>query len=191
MKKILLASNSPRRKQLLQMIGLKFTIKDSGFDETGSLDLDPIQLVEYLSFQKAQSVAIKHADAVVIGADTVVVLDKHIIGKPKNSADAKRILRKLSNKMHLVITGYTIIDTATTRRVTNSVTSKVFMKKIPEKQIESYVKTGEPLDKAGAYGIQGLGSILINKIEGDYFNVVGLPIKELSTDLERFGVSIL
>lgn len=191
MRQIILASNSPRRKQLLQMIGLEFTVKTSNFDETGKLDLDPIQLVEYLSFQKAQSVAIKHPNMIVIGADTVVVLDKKIIGKPKNSTDAKKILRKLSNKMHLVITGYAIIDTSTTRRVTNSVTSKVFMKKIPEKQIESYVKTGEPLDKAGAYGIQGLGSILINKIEGDYFNVVGLPIKELTTDLERFGVSVL
>lgn len=189
--KIILASNSPRRKQLLSMIGLKFVVEPSNFKETASKRLSPQERAEFLSFQKAQSVAVKHKNALVIGADTIVVLGKSIIGKPKNKVHAKRMLKKLNGKMHKVITAYSLINTETKRQIIRSIESKVYFKKLKDIQIDHYIKTGEYVDKAGAYGVQGIGSLLVRKIDGDYFNVVGLPIQSLVADLEKLGVMIL
>ncbi len=182
---IILASSSPRRKQLLEMVGLDFEVVPSSFEENITKDMDPYELVEYLSFQKAQDVATKYTDAVVIAADTVVVLDDIVIGKPKDKRHAVSILRALSNKSHRVITGYTIIVSPIYQRITNTITSTVYFRKLNQKEIQDYVATGEPMDKAGAYGIQGLGSIFIEKIEGDYCNVVGLPVYHLLEDLKK------
>lgn len=191
MKKIVLASSSPRRKTLLESIGLKFTVKPSNIPETKNPRLGPRAQAEYLSQQKAKAVAGRVNNAVIIAADTVVVLNKEIIGKPVSTDRAEKMLRKLSGKTHTVITGFTILDTETGKSVTKSVETKVTMRKVSQKEIEAYVKREHVLDKAGAYAIQGIGSLLFGKVEGDFFNVVGLPVSSLFQELKRFGVDML
>jgi len=191
MKKIVLASKSPRKKELLKQFGIKFTVDVSNIEEKVNPKLEPKQVAKQLSLIKAKDVARRHEDAIIIAADTFVVLDNEIIGKPKSEGDAKKILKKLSNKPHLVMTGFTVIDTKTGRTITKSVETKVYFKKLTTNEIDNYVKSGEPLDKAGAYGIQEKGAIFIEKIEGDYSNVIGLPIFKLMETLKEFGVSIL
>jgi septum formation protein len=191
MKKIILASASPRRKELLAKIGLKFSIEKSDIKENLELKLTPKKLAECLSYRKAYKVSKRYSNAVIIAADTIVVLNGKIIGKPKNSKEAVKILKKLSGKIHSVITAFTIIDTKTNKSITKFVETKVFMKKLTEKEINYYVNTGEPLDKAGAYGIQGFGGIFIEKIDGDYYNVVGMPLTALVRELKKFDVHVL
>lgn len=191
MKKIILASASPRRKELLAKIGLKFSIEKSNIKEDLGTNLSPKKLAEYLSYRKAYKISKKHSNATIIAADTLVVLNNKVIGKPKNSKDAKKILRKLSGKAHSVITAFTIIDTKTNKISTRSVETKVFMKKLTEKEINYYIKTEEPLDKAGAYGIQGFGGIFIEKIDGDYYNIVGLPLTTFIKELKKFNINVL
>ncbi len=188
MKKLILASSSPRRKQLMEVAGLVFTIIPSKFKENLDINIAPQELVEYLSFQKAQEISIRHKNAVIIGADTIVVLNNKIIGKPKHKKHAREILKNLSGKTHEVLTGYTIIDAKNQMRKTKVVRSKVYFKTLSNEQIENYIATDEPLDKAGAYGIQGIGKALIEKTEGDYANIVGLPIQTLLADLKLFGI---
>jgi septum formation protein len=191
MKKIILASASPRRRELLSKIGLKFSIEKSNIREDLDLKLNPKQLAEMLSYRKACKISKKYSNAVIIAADTLVVLNNKIIGKPKNPKDAAKILNKLSGKAHSVITAFTIIDTKTNKSVTKSVETKVFMKKLTEEEIKYYVNTEEPSDKAGAYAIQGFGGIFIEKIDGDYYNVVGLPLTALIRELKKFGIHVL
>lgn len=186
MKKIILASASPRRKELLTKVGFKFEVAVSYFEEKINFQLSPEKIVKELAQSKARSVAEKYPDAIVIAADTIIVLEKKIVGKPKNKADARQILRLLSGKAHSVITGFVVFDTKTKQAVVKHVETQVFFKKIPEKKIIAYVETGEPLDKAGAYAIQGKGSFLVERIEGDYENVVGLPVKALIKELKKF-----
>jgi septum formation protein len=190
MKKIILASRSPRRKQLLEQIGLKFEIDPSDYEEDISLKMEPKKLVEYLSLGKATDVAKRHKDAVIISADTIVALDGEIFGKPKTSERAKYMLQKMSGRAHSVLTGFTIIDTETKKQISKSVETKVYFKNLSEKEIDAYIATGEPLDKGGGYAIQGLAALFIEKIEGDYFNIVGLPIFPLTEELKNFGVSV-
>jgi septum formation protein len=189
MKKIILASASPRRKTILKQIGLEFDVAVGNHIEKIDFRLKPHQLAQELSFSKAKSVAGNCKNAIIIAADTLVVIDKEIIGKPKDARDAKRILKRLSGKCHQIITGFTIIDTLTGKKVTKSVETKVYFKILTDEEIDSYIKTGEPLDKGGAYGIQEKRSLFIEKIEGDYFNVVGLPIFALAQELQNFGIS--
>ncbi len=188
MKKIILASSSPRRKELLEKIGLKFEVEPGDCAEIVDTDLEPHEMVRKLSLEKAEAVARKHRNVVVIAADTVVLIDGKILGKPKSPTEAKKMLRALSGKSHVVITGFTIIDTAKKRVLSKAVETKVYIRELNPEEIDAYVKSGEPLDKAGAYGIQGLGSVLVEKIEGDYFNVVGLPLRALSEGLKEFGI---
>lgn len=190
MKKIILASASPRRKMLLKQIGLNFKVVASDFEEMINTKISSHELARKLSLGKAKVVAIKLSNSIIIAADTFVTFKGKILGKPKNKQDAKRILKLLSGKMHLIITGFTIIDTTTGQTATNSVETKVYFKKLTNKEIDTYVETGEPLDKAGAYGIQEKGSLFVKKIEGDYFNVVGLPIYAVVETLKKFGVKI-
>jgi septum formation protein len=129
--------------------------------------------------------------AIIIAADTFVVKDSEIIGKPQDKADAKRILRSLSGRMHQVITGFTIIDSLSGKTITESAETLVYFKKLSNKEIEKYVKTGEPLDKAGAYGIQEKGGIFIERVEGEWSNIVGLPICLLYETLRKFGIDCL
>jgi septum formation protein len=189
-RKIVLASSSPRRKELLEKIGLKFIVDPSDFPEDLRSDLKPEGLVKYYSVGKAAAVASRHPDAVIIAADTIGVLRGRIIGKPHTVEDARRMLLDLSGRSHRVITGLTLIDTADHKSLTRVVETRVFIKDLSPLEIASYVKTGEPLDKAGAYAVQGLGSIIVEKIIGDFYNVVGLPLKVLAESLTEFGINI-
>ena len=132
-----------------------------------------------------------YPDAIIIAADTFGVIDGRIIGKPHSESEARAMLAALSDKSHTVITGFTVLDTLTCKAVSRSVETTVHMKRITKSEIEAYVKTGEPMDKAGAYAIQGLGALFVEKIEGDYFNVIGLPLYALAEVLKEFGVKVL
>lgn len=190
-RKIILASASPRRKELLALTGLKFEVDPADYEEDMNLKLSPHELARFLSLEKARSIAGKYKNAIIIAADTFVVMGEKILGKPHNDAEAKRMLELIEGRTHSVITGFTILDTDTGKKLSRSVETKVTFRKLAEKDIEAYVKTKEPLDKAGAYAIQGLGSILIKSIEGDYFNVIGLPLCALVEKLKEFGIRVL
>lgn len=189
-RKIILASASPRRKELLEKIGLKFEVEPGDGEEIVATGLEAHEVVRRLSREKAEVVARKHCNAVIIAADTVVLIGDKILGKPHNRTEAKKMLQTLSGKSHVVITGFTIIDTAKRRMLSKEVETKVYMRELNSEEIDAYVKCGEPLDKAGAYAIQGLGSVIVEKIEGDYFNVVGLPLSALSESLKEFGIDV-
>ncbi|MFH1186813.1 MAG: Maf family protein [Candidatus Levyibacteriota bacterium] len=190
MKRIILASRSPRRKQLLESIGLKFKVVVSNIDEKLIVEKNPQKLAEKLSRQKANAILKKYKNAIVIAADSIVVQNKEIIGKPTSEKNASEILQKLSGRKHTVITGFTVLDTKTKKSVTRSVISKVYFKKLTKEEIEVYVKTGKLMDKAGAYGIQDKAGVFIEKVEGDFFNVVGLPIFAVCKTLQEFGINI-
>jgi septum formation protein len=188
---IILASGSPRRKELLEKIGLTFKVDPSDSSEFLRLDLPPEGIAKAISLEKALKVASKYSDAVIIAADTFGVFRGKIVGKPATTDEAKLILSKLSGKSHRVITGYTILDTITKKVTTHSVETRVYFKKLTSEEIENYVKSGEPLDKAGAYGIQGLGAAMVEKIKGDYYNVMGLPLCALVDSLKRFDIFVI
>jgi septum formation protein len=189
MKRIILASSSPRRKALLEKAGLKFEVEPADYFENLNSGLEPNEMVKKLSLEKARNVANNNPGAIVIAADTIGVLGDEIIGKPRDEDDARKMLSKLSGKSHLVITGFTIINGATGKSITRSIETKVYFRSLTNREIENYVKTGEPLDKAGAYGIQGLGAALVDHIDGDYDNVVGLPLTALIECLKEFDIS--
>jgi septum formation protein len=191
MKKIILASSSPRRKQILKQIGLDFEIVVSRVEEKLNPRLKPENQPSYLSRLKAEEIASRVNDAIVIGADSMVLLGNRVIGKPKNKNDAKRMLKDFSGTKHSIITGFTIIDSSTDKSVTKSVETKVWFKKLSIAEIESYLAKEKFIDKAGAYAIQGIASTFVKKIDGDYFGAVGLPVYELSKELKKFGVKIL
>lgn len=172
---LILASKSPRRKELLSVITEDFVIKAADVDETLPEDISPKEAVEYLSKIKAQPFA--NDNDTVIGADTVVAIDDKILGKPKSSEDAFDMLKLLSGRCHSVFTGVTVIKADKIK--TFSAETRVKFFELTDEEIEKYIATGEPFDKAGAYGIQGKGSMLVEKIDGDYFNVVGLPVNLL------------
>lgn len=181
---LILASNSPRRKELLGMLGYDFEVRPSDCDETTDI-CDPAKLVKELSKRKAHAVA-RTADDTVIGSDTVVAIGSVILGKPKNEANAVKMLRMLSGKTHTVYTGITVIKGNTV--ITDAVPCDVTFKALSEKEINDYVACGEPMDKAGAYGIQGKGSAFVEKINGDYFAVVGFPCCYVNTVLNKLGI---
>jgi len=190
-KRLVLASGSPRRRELLEMIGLDFDVNVPDVHETSLHENDPSRFVTEVALAKALSVSASCEDALVLGADTVVVLDGRILGKPRDAADAARMLRALGGRTHEVYTGIALVDSVTGLTKTGFERSEVTMKKLTEDEIDRYVVTREPADKAGSYGIQGLGAIFINHIRGCYFNVMGLPlarlyqmIGELSEELE-------
>lgn len=189
--KIILASDSTRRKQLLQQIGLRFKIVPSKIEENLNPRLKPRAQAERLSIEKAKKVGETYSDSIIIAADTFVVLKNEILGKPKTIADARRMLKKLNGTSHTVITGYTILNTSSSKRITHSSETTITMKKLTSKEIESYLKNEQVLDKAGAYGIQEKAAIFVEKINGDFFNVVGLPIAMVAEDLKKFGISVL
>lgn len=191
MKKIILASGSPRRKELLTRIGLKFEIDVSKYEEDMTLAMSPFELVKFLSLNKGREVAPRHKESIIISADTIVVLDDKVLGKPKDADEAIQMLVELQGRAHEVMTGFTIIDTATNKTHTDAVISKVHFRELNDNEIKAYVATGEPLDKAGSYGIQDIGSTIVERIEGDYFNIVGLPICALALKLKDFGINIL
>jgi septum formation protein len=191
MRKIILASASPRRKELLEKIGLKFEVEPSNYAEDMHSRLSPDELARAISLGKARAVARKHKNAIVIAADTFIVFGGKIMGKPNTEAEARKMLMALRGKSHSVITGFTILDTEENKVLTKSVETVIHIKKLTPEEIDGYVKSKEPLDKAGAYAIQGLGSVIVERIEGDYFNVMGLPLSALAESLTEFGIHIL
>ena len=186
---IVLASKSPRRQELLKNIGItEFEIRVPEADESFPAGLTPQQVVEHISRVKAEAAAaLCAADEIVITADTMVFLDDQRLGKPADEADALRMLTDLQGRQHTVCTGVTV--RRGTESITESETTEVFFRPATEAELRGYIATGEPMDKAGAYGIQGLGSLLVEGIRGDYFNVMGLPVQRLSRMLRRFGVT--
>ncbi|MBE6742073.1 MAG: septum formation protein Maf [Ruminococcaceae bacterium] len=179
---LILASKSPRRRELMKFITDDFIVKTADVDETLPENIAPADAVLYLSKIKAQP--FRNENDIVIGADTVVAIDGIILGKPADENDAKNMLKRLSNRVHSVFTGVTIIKGE--REESFFVETKVKFYNLSDEMIESYIKTREPFDKAGAYGIQGYGCLLVESIEGDYFNVVGLPVSKLNQSLLNF-----
>ncbi|MBA4371316.1 MAG: septum formation inhibitor Maf [Thermodesulfovibrio sp.] len=190
-RRIILASASPRRKELLELIGVRFEVVPSSYNEDMTLRMSPRRLACFLSAKKAEDVALRCAEALVIAADTFIDLDGHLLGKPQTTAEAIKMLRSLNNRSHRVITGFTVLHTASGRSISKAVVTTVYFKNLTQREINAYVASGEPMDKAGAYAIQGLGSVIVNKIDGDYFNVIGLPLNALVPVLQGFGVKVL
>lgn len=188
--RIILASNSPRRRQILSQLGVQFEVIPSKFEENIS-NMNPENMVMYFAEEKAMSVAKNiMEEAFIIGADTIVY-QEGIMGKPKDNEDAARMLKNLSGVFHTVITGISVIHTPSLKKVTDYEKTLVKFKNLSDGEIQAYIKSGEHIDKAGAYAIQGIGSLLVEKIEGCYFNVVGLPVYRLSKILDGFGYKIL
>lgn len=181
--KIILASASPRRRELLAQAGFEFEVVTSDVDEVVDPSLTPDKLVMSLARQKAQAVAQNRADCAVIGSDTVVVLDGKVLGKPRDEADAVRMLESLSGRKHEVYTGVCIAFAGETHCFFER--TSVNFCELDGEQIKAYVATGEPMDKAGAYGIQGKGCVLVEGIEGDYFNVVGFPVSRFCREYKK------
>jgi len=189
-RRIILASQSPRRKELLNQIGLKVEVFPSQIDEKMDNKKSIIDNVETLALNKAKDVAKKiQGDALIIGADTIVVQDE-ILGKPSNIQEARQMLSKLSGKSHQVITGLSVIDALNNKDYTSHQITKVTMKSYGLLEIDNYIASGECWDKAGSYAIQGLGALLVKEIYGDYYNVVGLPISLLDDLLRKFDYHI-
>ena len=185
---LIVASKSPRRRYLLEQGGVKFTVIPSGVDET-SVPLDPPEAhVRLLAEAKAFEIAEQYPESWVIGADTIVLIGEKLLGKPKNPAEARQMLNALSGKAHRVLTGYCLCCKAAGRSISETIETKVLFKTLTETEIDWYLSTDEPFDKAGAYAIQGLGSFLVKRIEGSYTNVVGLPVCEVVEHLIREGV---
>jgi len=189
MRQIILASASPRRKELLeQLIGDDFLVYPSTYEEIYLPGLTPEELLKKHSVGKARDVAEHFNSGLIISADTMVVCNGETLGKPKSPERAKEMLEKISGRKLRVITGLTVLDLNNGKEITELESTLVFMKKLSEKEILEYIKTGEPLDKAGAFGIQGKGALFIERIEGDFFNTVGLPLFRLGRILEEFGI---
>ncbi|MBQ7125447.1 MAG: septum formation inhibitor Maf [Clostridia bacterium] len=191
MKRIILASKSPRRLELLRMLGLSVEQISPDVDESSVVSETPARLAERLAKLKAESVykTSSHEGSVVIAADTLVEIGGKILGKPRNVADARDMLRQLSGKLHYVHTGIAVVYSGTTSSATE--TAAVYFRELSEEDIDSYVMSGEPMDKAGAYGIQGRAGAFVEKIEGDFFSIVGLPLCRLATLLkDNMGLSL-
>ena len=182
----IVASASPRRRELLAQAGFRFRVEPSDADETLPDSCPPEKAVALLSERKALAVSVLHPGAVVLGCDTIVALDGKMLGKPQTEDEAAAMLRTLSGNTHTVYTGVCITNGARTERFVSA--TNVTFYPLKDETIRAYVSTGEPMDKAGAYGIQGLGSVLVKGFFGDYFTVVGLPLAECARALACFGV---
>ena len=190
MPKLILASKSPRRRELLERMGLAHTVISVDSDEWFPDDLSPSEIVKYISREKAFAAANMVApEDIVITADTMVFLDDKKLGKPGDEDEAFLMLSALSGREHTVCTGVTVMQG--NRTLTEAEQTRVRFASLDEDTIRAYIRTGEPMDKAGAYGVQSLGALLIEGIEGDFFNVMGLPVRRLSLMLSRFGVQTL
>lgn len=190
MKKLILASQSPRRQELLAMLEIPFDVIVSETEEIIT-QTDSVKITEELSVRKAEAVAHKVNDAVIIGADTIVSIDGRILGKPRDIEDARDMIALLQGRSHMVYTGVTIWEVASegnSRVCTFSEGTKVKVAPMSEEEIETYIASGEPYDKAGGYGIQGTFGKFIEGIEGDYYNVVGLPVHRLYEEMKKIGL---
>ncbi len=189
MQQIILASSSPRRYEILKRAGIPFVVEDSGYEEDLTLPLTPDELVTHLAEGKAAAVAVRHPDALVIGADTIVVCDGQVFGKPLTAERARGMLRALSGKTHRILTGFVIIDTQTGKKAGRAVETEVSFRALSDTEIDAYAATSEPLGKAGGYAIQGRGAQFVEKIQGNMDNVIGLPLAALLEELAKFGIT--
>ncbi|MEG0077774.1 Maf family protein [Anaerorhabdus sp.] len=178
---LVLASQSPRRKELMEVIGLPFRIEVADIDETMDLNGDLVEEIKLLAYRKAKVIADKSQNSVVVGADTIVVYENKVLGKPKNNADAFEMLRLLSGKTHKVLTGVSIIDCGDVKMYCSI--SDVTFNELSDVEIQKYIETKEPMDKAGAYGIQGFGGCFVREIKGDYYTIMGLPLSLVYQEL--------
>lgn len=189
MARIVLASGSPRRQELLTRIGIRdFTVRVPQVEEWYPQGLTPPEIVSYISREKSQAVP-SEEDEIVITADTMVFLDDQRLGKPLDEADALRMLTALQGRRHTVCTGVTVRQGD--RVLTESEATGVVFRPAEESELRAYIATGEPMDKAGSYGVQGKGALLVERLEGDFFNVMGLPVLRLSRMLAQFGIKLL
>lgn len=190
---IILASGSPRRRELLSLLGLPFEVITSEADESTPPDYTPEEIVRSLALRKAKAVAAEAGDrnAVIIGSDTIVVLDNTVLGKPVDESDSRVMLSRLQGRTHKVYTGVACIGLPNGHTIIEHRVTSVTMRAMTSEEIAAYIATGEPADKAGSYAIQGLGSTLVERIEGCYFNVVGLPLSLLGEMLSEFGITVL
>ncbi len=188
MPKIVLASGSPRRQELLQRIGIRdFDVRVPQTEEVCPAGLTPQETVAHISREKSDAAAaLCTADEIVITADTMVFLDDRRLGKPTDETDALRMLTALQGRRHTVCTGVT--GRQGSRVLTESESTKVYFRPASQEELLGYIATGEPMDKAGAYGVQGMGALLVERLDGDFFNVMGLPVLRLSRMLEQFGL---
>lgn len=187
---LVLASASPRRRELLDTIGVPFEVVPADFDEDSITESAPDRLVGSLAIGKARAVSSCFPERIVLGADTVVVLDYDVLGKPTSEQEAIEMLSRLAGRTHRVYTGVALLCAASGREEIAHEVTEVSMGPLTGEMIERYVASGEPMDKAGAYGIQGLGSTLVQSIRGCYFNVVGLPLYRLGRMLTTFGIHV-
>ena len=191
-KKIILASASPRRKEILNNLGLSFEVICSDAEEKVDGELPPYLIVQELAMLKGADVASKVKDGIVISADTIVYFEGRILGKPTDEINAKKMLEMLSGKVHEVYTGVCVTDAGSGKSISDYEVTKVKFLDLSEEEIDRYIATCEPMDKAGSYGIQGKGCLFVEKIDGDYLNVVGLPAVKLAKILrEEFNLNIM
>lgn len=190
MAKLVLASGSPRRQEILRQLGLDFSIQTAEVEEAALLGEEPRETVERLARAKAEAAAPSSQGSIVVAADTIVLIDGQILGKPSSPSQAKRMLQRLRNRPHEVITGVAVENVAEGRRFVSGVATRVWMGNYSDAEIDDYVRTGEPMDKAGAYAIQSTKARLVDRIEGCYLNVVGLPACELIRGLEAVGYPV-
>ena len=188
---LVLASSSPRRRDLLTRLGIEFTVDPSDAPEVFAPELPIEAVVSQLALAKARAVAHRHCGSLIIAADTLVALDGEVFGKPLDRADATRMLRAMSGRSHSVVSGLVALDADSMRHDWRAVETHVHFRALAEAEIEAYVSTGEPLDKAGAYGLQDLGAVFVERVEGDPYNVIGLPLVALNELLQDFGACIL
>lgn len=179
MRQIILASTSPRRKQLLEQIGVEFTVEQPYFDEDVLLALPPNELVQAYARGKATDVAIRFPEAIVIGGDSMVLFDGKLMGKPKSEQEARDVLRMLSGKSNEILTGLAVMCKATGQEFVLMSSAKVYMAEISDEEIDEYIASGEPMDKAGSYAVQDRGARFIERIDGDYGAAVGLPVSQV------------
>lgn len=184
-RKVVLASNSPRRKELLERLGVFFSVMPSDFDEKQVKHGNPAEVARLCALGKALDIAMRLQEGIVLGADTIVVLNNKIFGKPKNAVDARRMLNRLSGKTHSVFTGVALVNAKTRERESFVEESKVKFKKLSSEDIEGYIASGECFGKAGAYAIQGKATALIEGYEGSFYNIVGLPIEKLKPVIDK------
>lgn len=185
-RKLILASASPRRSQLLKQIGLTFQIMPSNIDEDEIFSHDPLVNIQEIALRKARDIATGMKNSIVIGADTQILMDDEVLGKPLDAADAASMLGKLSGRTHQAITGVALVDSETEFEETWVEVTAVTFRQLSEDEIADYVNTGEPMDKAGAYGIQERAAAFVERIEGCYFNIVGLPLAKLAQKLRKW-----
>jgi septum formation protein len=185
---LILASKSPRRRYLLEQAGLEFSVIPSNIDESRMPRSSPEAYVRILSEAKADSVSQKYPEKWVIGADTIVLNNGDILGKPESKEDARTMLQRLSGQTHQVLTGYTIVCKAKNKKFSETVKTDVRFKYLSDEEIDWYIHTGEPFGKAGSYAIQGIGTFLVKSIHGSYTNVVGLPVCEVIEFLIKEGI---